>query len=313
MRWLAECSAGAIGAALRVVAPELAGYPVMLSGQVGGQTPTFHGASAPLGEDFFVKFAWSRPAALRLAHQIGILRALAAGPVAAFLPEVVAASTDPLLLVTRRAVGQPLFAVAATIDRDDAGRQLAAFLAALQQPAVREHTEATAGPLPDLVLPPATPRVLREQAVRWLRPDQRPAARRWCDWAEAVLAAPAPSVLVHGDFHGDNQIWNDGQLRTVLDFENAAAGDPEYDLRTLPGPGLGSGVELLTATVDHYRRITGRQLSMERIMAWHLRSVLNDIRWRTDAGLLMTDGRTPPDWADDLTTRFAALSIDPTI
>jgi hypothetical protein len=28
MRWLAECSAEALGEALRVVAPELSGYPV---------------------------------------------------------------------------------------------------------------------------------------------------------------------------------------------------------------------------------------------------------------------------------------------
>src|SRR5579875_2650093 len=311
MRWLAEGSAEAVGAAVRAVAPELAGCPVALSGRVGGQTPTFHGASAPLGGDFFVKFAWSRPAAVRLAHQIGVLRALAAGPVAPFLPEVVAASTDPLLLITRRAVGRSLFAVAATIDRDEAGRQLAEFLAALQQPAVREHTEATVGPLPGLVLPPAGPGVLREQAVRWLRPDQRPAAQRWCDWAGVVLADPVPSVLVHGDFHGDNQIWDGGQLRTVLDFENAAAGDPAYDLRTLPGPGLGPGVEMLTATVRHYGRLTGRSLPVDRIMAWHLRSVFNDVMWRTHAGLPLADRRTPPDWADDLAARFDALGLDP--
>jgi len=60
-----------------------------------------------------VKFAWSRPAALRLAHEIGVLTALAREPPVPFLPEVEASSTDP---------------------PDRAGQQLACFLAALHHP-----------------------------------------------------------------------------------------------------------------------------------------------------------------------------------
>jgi aminoglycoside phosphotransferase (APT) family kinase protein len=62
---------------------------------------------------------------------------------------------------------------------------------------------------------------------------------RWCDWADAVLASPGPAVLVHGDLHGDNQVWDHDKLRLVVDLETAGAAEPEYDLRTLPGPAMG--------------------------------------------------------------------------
>ena len=59
---------------------------------------------------------------------------------------------------------------------------------------------------------------------------------RWCDWADAVLTSPGPSVLVHGDLHGNNQVWDRGNLRLVVDLETAGAAEPEYDLRLSPVP-----------------------------------------------------------------------------
>jgi hypothetical protein len=85
----------------------------------------WHSSSAFVGDQFIAKFAWSHAAALRLAHEIGVLTALAREPEVPFLPEVVASSMDPLLLVTRRVPGTSLFEVAGSIDRDLAGRQLA--------------------------------------------------------------------------------------------------------------------------------------------------------------------------------------------
>jgi thiamine kinase-like enzyme len=118
-------------------------------------------------------------------------------------------------------------------------------------------------------------------------------------------------VLVHADLHGNNQVWDQGELRLVVDFETVAAAEPEYDLSGFPGPGLGPGVELLTATVRHYEEAAGRPLSVERIMAWHVRQALGDVLWRTDAGIHLADHRTPPDWVDDLAARFRALGLDP--
>src|ERR1700754_1485026 len=109
MRWLAERSADAVAEALREVAPELREYPIVLREVANEDDPLWWAATAILGEDYVVKFAWSQPAALRLAHEIKVLAALAREPAVPYLPEVVASSTDPVLLVTRLVPGKPLF------------------------------------------------------------------------------------------------------------------------------------------------------------------------------------------------------------
>lgn len=311
MRWLAECSAAALREALRAVAPELSGYPVTVPGPAGKQNPLYHSGSVPVGERFIVKFAWSRPAALRLAKEIGVLTALAREPKVPFLPEVVASSTDPLLLITRRVPGTSLFDVADSIDPDRAARQLARFLGALHHPATRQRAEAAVGPLTGAELPPATAGTLRDRLGTWIRPEQRRAVLDWCDWADVALASPGPAVLVHGDLHGDNQVWNHDELRLVVDFETVGAAEPEYELRAFPGPGMGPGLDLLTAVMRHYQQITGRQLSPGRIMAWHLRQALGDVLWHSEAGLPLNDPRTPPEWVEDLAARFSALGTGP--
>src|SRR5215468_6988438 len=313
MRWLAECSAGALGEALRVVAPDLSQCQVTVPvpDPAAKADPVWWSSSAVVGEQFIVKFAWSRPAALRLATEIGILTALGREPRVPFLPEVVASSTDPVLLVTRLVPGVSLFEVIDSIDRDRAGQQLARFLAALHHPAARQRAEAAVGKLTGAHLPPATTATLRERFAPLARPGQHLIIRHWCDWADAVLTSPGPAVLAHGDLHGDNQVWDHDKLRLVVDLETAGAAEPEYDLRTFPGPAMGPGVELLTAVMRHYQQLTGRQLSANRIMAWHLRTALGDALWRTEAGIPLADHRTPPDWVDDLAARFSMLGIDP--
>jgi aminoglycoside phosphotransferase (APT) family kinase protein len=129
--------------------------------------------------------------------------------------------------------------------------------------------------------PLVTTSALRERFGQWVTPEQQRQVVRWCDWADETLAEPRPQVLLHGD----NQVWYRGELMAVLDFENAGAGEPEYDLRAFPGLGTGLRLELLSAVTRHYERIAGRGLSVERIMAWHLRQALGDVLWRSEAGL----------------------------
>ncbi|SES45013.1 aminoglycoside phosphotransferase family protein [Actinokineospora terrae] len=301
MEWIAECSVEALTEALRVVAPELVGLPITLPDLVGRDDPLWRSSSAAVGEGFVAKLAWSAPAARRLAHEIGVLTALSGVP---FLPEVVAGSTEPVLLVTRRVPGESLFAVVDSVDRDHAGSDLARFLRALHDPATRERVEQATGALPPPRVEASTEQV-RAGLGRWLRPDQRATIATWCDWADAVLATRLEAALVHADLHGDNQVWRDGRLRLVVDFETVSAAEPEYDLRAFPD------VELLTATVRHYERLSGRALSIDRIMAWHLRATLDDALWRTEAGVPLPDHRTPAEWVDDLATRFAALDVHP--
>jgi hypothetical protein len=127
-----------------------------------------------------VKFAWSRPAALRLAREIGVLTALTREPRVPYLPEVVASSSDPVLLITRLIPGDSLFEVIDSIDPDRAGQQLARFLAALHDVAARRRAEAIVGPLSGAHLPPVTTQALRERFVMLVRPDQRELVMRWC-------------------------------------------------------------------------------------------------------------------------------------
>ena len=265
----------------------------------------------PACDRFFVTFAGSRPAALRLAQEIRVLAALAREPKVPFLPEVVASSAGPLLMITRRVPGTSLFEVAGSIDPDRAARQLVRFLATLHHPAVRRRAEAAVGPLTGPQLLPPTTGTLRDRLGPWIGPDQLRTVDGWCDWADAVLGSPGPAVLVHGDLHGDNQVWDRDELQLVMDFENIGAAEPEYELRGFPGPGMGPGLELLTAIMHHYPQVAGRQLSADRVMAWHLRHALGDVLWRSEAGIPLADHRTPPQWIEDLAARFTALSIAP--
>jgi aminoglycoside phosphotransferase (APT) family kinase protein len=310
MRWLSGCSEAAVGEALRAVAPELSRYPLAV-GDPGPEDsdPVFWSGTADLGGRFVAKFAWSEPAAVRLAREISALEALR--PVVPYLPEVVVGSTEPVLLVTRRVPGRSLFEVVDGIDRERAGEQLARFLAALHGPAARERAGAVLGDLSGPRLPPAATTTLREGLGRWIRPEQRATVRRWCDRVDAALAGPAATVLVHGDFHGNNQVWDGGELRLVVDLELVGTAEPEYELRALPGPAMGPGVELLAAVTRHYERLSGRRLSTGRLLAWHVRQTLGDVLWRAEAGLPMADGGTPPQWVDDLAGRLAALGIAP--
>jgi thiamine kinase-like enzyme len=306
LRWFSAPAPSAIAEALRAAAPQLSGLPFDLPDLADLDNPDFQSSSAALGEDFFMKFAWSEPAARRLLREIRILAVLARDPAVPFLPEVVVGGTDPVILVTRRVRGSSLFKVADSIDRDYAGRQIAQFLAALHGDEARRRVEAVAGAAPAWY-PLVTTGALRERFGRWVTPEQQRKVVVWCDWADKVLAARRPQVLVHGDLHGDNQVWHGGELKAVIDFENAGTGEPEYDLRSFPGPGLGPGLELLTAIIGHYQRIAGRELCVERLMAWNLRQNLGDALWRSEAGLPLPDDRTPGEWVADMGVRFRLL------
>ncbi|HZX08859.1 aminoglycoside phosphotransferase family protein [Kribbella sp.] len=301
MKWLDAYSPAAIAELVRTVVPELSDLPIVARELVNKDEPMWWSSSAFVGGRYVAKFAWSRPAALRLAHEIAVLDALSREPAVPYLPKVVASSADPLLLVTELVPGASLFEVVDAIDPDEAGRQLAHFLAELHRAGDR------LGDVPPAPLQPPTTDTLRAQIGKWIRPEQLPTVRRWCDWADDVLAVPRPHVLVHADLHGGNQIWDGDELRAIVDFETAGRAEPEYDLRAFPG--TGPGVELVTATMHHYADLTGNPLDTDRMMAWHLRTALGDVLWRSEAGTPLADHRTPPDWINDLADRFAALSI----
>jgi aminoglycoside phosphotransferase (APT) family kinase protein len=306
--WLAEPTVAALRAGLREVAPDLAEGAIVPRGLEPSDDPQWCAASAVIDGRYVVKFAWSRPAALRICYQARILDALRAAAPGLPLPEQVVFSQDPAMLVLRRVLGAPFFDVRHLIgpgERDVVARDLATALAELHQPGVLRTVRDLAGPLREPTAQ-ATTDTLRARFGALVRPDQRDRVLSWCDWADTALAAPGRTVLVHGDFHGDNHLWDPQtlRLRLVIDLETVGTGEPEFDLRCLPGD---CGMELFIATVARYEELSGTKLDVDRIMAWHLRTVLGDALWRAEAAIPLPDKRTPVQWVDDLSARFAAL------
>jgi aminoglycoside phosphotransferase (APT) family kinase protein len=304
LTWLDEPTVDALRAALRKVAPDLADGTIVPRGLEPNDDPQWCGAGADVDGRFVVKFAWARPPALRIRHQARLLAALRVAAPGLPLPVVVAASDDPALLVTRREPAMPFFDVRHLIAPDDrplVAGDLATVLAGLHDPGVLEAV----GPLPEPMAPTSTD-TLRARFGDFIRPDQRERVSTWCDRADRALAEPGRTVLVHGDFHGDNHLWDraSSRLRLVVDWETAGPGEPEFDLRCLPGD---CGIHLFTATVARYEQLSGTTVSMDRIMAWHLRTVLGDALWRAETGVALPDHRTPAQWVDDLAARFTAL------
>jgi aminoglycoside phosphotransferase (APT) family kinase protein len=232
------------------------------------------------------------------------------------LPEVRCVSRHPVVMVTALVPGDPLtidWVAGAGLKRiGQLGAQLASFLVALHRPATLRRVHESAGSL-ETPRPQATTEAIRARLGAWLRPDQHSIVAAWCEWADEVLRRPAgQTVFLHGDLHGHNQIWDleHVRLRAVVDFESAGPGEAEFDLRYLPAQG--PTVDLLTETMSHYDRLSGRALSLERVMAWHLRTVLGDALWRSEASVSLPDGGTPSQWVDALAQRFAALDLGPT-
>jgi aminoglycoside phosphotransferase (APT) family kinase protein len=252
-------------------------------------------------------------------HEARVLKLLADLP-EFDVPEVVAACPDPACLATRIVEGgvplsYELVRASMPEQVDAVGAELARFLANLHSPQIlalaRERLDAPLRvPEPGLQ---ATTDALRLRFTPMIEARQRARVHRWCDWVDERLAAPAEPVFVHGDFHSYNQLWDPHALRLLLvaDFETSGIAEPEYDFRLIPS--FGPGVDLLTSTVDEYVALTGRRISLERVMALHVCTTLGDALWRSEAGLPVLlprpGGGTPNDYVDELAARLALLSI----
>ena len=71
------------------------------------------------------------------------------------------------------------------------------------------------------------------------------------------LSQPNPSVLLHGDFWPGNIVWNAGQLVAVLDWEDAALGDPLADVANSRLEILWAyGIDAMRCFTEHYASMT---------------------------------------------------------
>jgi aminoglycoside phosphotransferase (APT) family kinase protein len=131
---------------------------------------------------------------------------------------------------------------------------------------------------------------------------------QWCDWVDEILADPPSTSLLHGDLHGYNIVWDppSGALQLVADFESAGPGDPAFDFRYLPSQS--DTVDLFREVADSYEQLNGQPLNVQRVMAWHIRTVLGDALWRTEANApLPGGGGTASLWVDELQIRMRAV------
>jgi aminoglycoside phosphotransferase (APT) family kinase protein len=319
--WLSEYSEPALRSALRIAGTGLDRLPIELTGTNDLSRPTWASGSATVDRRFLAKFAFSEPTAVRVWHEARVLKLLADLP-AFDVPDVAAASPGPACLATRiveRGVPLSYELVRASIPAqvDALAAELARFLANLHAPQILalardQLDDPLHTPEPGLQ---ATTDELRLRFTPMIRARERARVRRWCDWVDDQLAAPAEAVFVHGDFHPDNQLWDAHGLRLLLvvDFETSGIAEPEYDFRAIPS--FGPGVDLLNSTVEKYVALTGRRLSLEHIMALHVRTTLGDALWRSEAGLPLLlprpGGGTPDDYVDELAKRLALLGIEP--
>lgn len=76
---------------------------------------------------------------------------------------------------------------------------------------------------------------------------------------------PAPGgalTLLHGDFWPGNLLWKAGRLTAVIDWEDAAVGDPLADLGNIRLELLwAAGSEAMERLTERYRQLTGRDLA----------------------------------------------------
>jgi aminoglycoside phosphotransferase (APT) family kinase protein len=79
---------------------------------------------------------------------------------------------------------------------------------------------------------PATVAFLPERRLAAEKPAPRPDEHRIREVLAAALPRPGGNrpVLLHGDFWPGNTLWQDGRLLAVLDWEDAAIGDPLADV-----------------------------------------------------------------------------------
>jgi aminoglycoside phosphotransferase (APT) family kinase protein len=82
-----------------------------------------------------------------------------------------------------------------------------------------------------------------------------------------------PSCLLHGDYWPGNVLWNDGQLVAVIDWEDAAIGDPLADVANSRLEILWAfGVEAMQQFTNIYQSI--RQIDLSNLPYWDLHTAL---------------------------------------
>lgn len=308
--WLPEPSVDAVRAVLKQIAPEFAWHPIDLKLGPPQSDPQWFGATLRLGDAALLKFSWSEAATARLIYQADVLAALAALGLA--VPEIIAFSSSPAILVLNFVPGQPApwgdkaEALPASA-RSRVGEEIGGELARLHSREVADRLRAL-GILRGPFIPTTLER-LRTDFAGSLDPHRRDIVLRWCDCAESILAEPSEEVCLHGDLHAFNIVFEPKGLRLLrfVDFESAALADYHIDFRYMPAQGP---LDLFRSVVATYESVTGRVVSHDRVIAWHVRTMLGDAHWRTAAGIPIPGSSSVAHVVDQISERITTLGLD---
>jgi aminoglycoside phosphotransferase (APT) family kinase protein len=301
--WIPAPTEGAARAALHRVAPELATAPIELNDILDTGNPWWARGTAWVGDTHIVKFAWSRPAAGEVLREARVLDALRTTDAARICPPLEKTSERPAMIVSRRVAGGPV-GFGSSPSRQLA-EQLAAALAVVHDPATLAAVESVVNlPAP---VPQADTESIRTRLGRFLSPADTAIVRRWCDWVDEVQrTAWGDPVLLHGDLHGYNILQHGGNLVCLLDFGEVCQGDHQYDFRYLPA--MVGDIEFFTAVAEAYERSTGRRVAPAPVLAWHLRTMLGDALWRSEANVPLPDGGTVHGWVRSAQERIGRIA-----
>jgi aminoglycoside phosphotransferase (APT) family kinase protein len=98
------------------------------------------------------------------------------------------------------------------------------------------------------------------------------------------LAESNKPVLLHGDYWPGNILWKDGQLATVIDWEDARVGDPLADLANCRLELLWAlGVDAMIEFTERYRSMTS--IDFTNLPYWDLCAALRPCGKLSDWGL----------------------------
>lgn len=197
------------------------------------------------------------------AVEYRLLGVLAAEKIAAPAPVLLDSSgaifAEPYLVMTC-VDGAPDFTPP---DVDAFARQLATYLARL-------HTITSIAT--DLAFLPSLGRGYGAAPLQLDETLGETRIRAALDAANPHPGTPTP-VLLHGDFWPGNALWRDGRLVAVVDWEDAATGDPLSDVGNARLELLWAmGADAMSAFTRHYRALTA--LPFANLPYWDLRAAL---------------------------------------
>jgi aminoglycoside phosphotransferase (APT) family kinase protein len=119
---------------------------------------------------------------------------------------------------------------------------------------------------------------------------KRPTADEWQLWDTLQSVWPIianwqnPATLLHGDYWPGNTLWNDGQLVAIIDWEDAAIGNPLADLANsrleLLWSAGSAAMELFT---QHYQLLT--HIDLSTLPYWDLCAAMRPAQKMAEWGL----------------------------